>query len=407
MLNATWLVVILLSGSVAVAHQMTPCERALNAAPEIFAPRQLSRAALSEKGSWELLWHKTERGEVQLIAFQRASLLVRRLNPWTGGIVSEKRWLNDGAKTPTESMMHSVAGGELILASLRKAERTIELASDRSEFKIHLALEHDIRQIEVLSLNREVFVAVAGINSVSLFKRSGTQLEKVASIQSQPLMRRLYAFVSGEAQISLAFLSSDHKMRLFQWDNEINELKEGPGFVQLGGKAEPQALNGQVFFLASENTPGGNTSLRLFASGSKVFTRSVELKTVIGKAVMRDDGNGNAQLVIPIRNGGRSDLVTLDAARNQVVESTGIGDARTISDLSQTRLGGKEFFLFTKDSQIVYIQNGNETSILPAPARSFVRQLTPAMKLNNGQTAVAILGEGPAGSSVSVIGLTQ
>lgn len=371
---------------------------------EVFAPRQLSKAALPGRGGWELLWHRNMRGEVQLVAFERTGLKIKRLNPWTGGLITEKQLQFEGAKAPTDARMISTRSAELLVAVAR--DRVLELISDRSDFKLGASLNQDIRSLELLSLEDEVFVVAATINSAVLFKRQGQQLVKVASVESQPLLRRVMARSLGTQHLVLALLGSDQKMRLFQWDNVSSALKEGPSFAHSGDELELQARQEQaVFVVQDKNSEGKTTALRVYngGAGDKLIAQNVPVNQVIGPFVFREDG----RLLIPARQGERSLLLHVDPISGQVAETAGLGDARRISDLSVARLGAKDFYLFARDSQIIYIQNDNETSILPAPPRTSVQQLTAAIRLNNGQAAIAILGEGPTGTGVSVMALTR
>ena len=405
-----WVAVALMCSTTAFAHNRELCERELSsigAAAGLFAPKQISKTHLSEKAGWEILWNKTREGEVQLLAVQRATLLVRRIDPLTGAILSDKQFLSANSKTPSSSLIQVTPTGELLIAAARATDKAVDLYSDRSDFKITAYLGQDVRHIQLITLNggNDVFIAASTINTITLFRRAGAKLEKVSFIESQPLIRQLFAFETGAGQIALGYLGTDHKVRLFNWDDQFDELSERPGFVQLGGRLTAQAVNGRVVFFALENVAHGGVTARLVSAGEKVTTQVVNVKPVIGEPLWDTDAAGQASLLIPVRDGARSELLRIDPTSGRSVEAMGLGDARAISDLSQFRLGSKHFHVFTQNGMIVYIQSENETSILPAPARSRIVQTTGAMRLTDGQTAIAVLGHGLQGVSVNVISL--
>ncbi len=408
--KASWAAVGLLISTMALAHNTDDvCQRELSAiASGVYAPKQISKTLLSDKNGWEILWHKTTEGESQLIAVQRPSLLVRRINPLTGAIINDKQLVSANSKTPSATAVQSTAAGELLVASARGSDKAVDLFSDRTDFKISAYLDQDVRQIELISLNggRDVFVVAGTINSITVFRRNGNKLEKVSFIESQALIRKMYAFESGDGQIAISYLGTDHKVRSFNWDDQVDELKERPGFVQLGGWIVPKAVNGQVLFMSFDHIANGATSARVFSSGTKVFGQSLDLKSVIGSFIWDADTGDQPNLLVPVRNGARSELLRIDPIRGRILEATALGDARTISDLSQFRLGNKNFYIYTRDGMIVNIQSENEASVLPAPPRSRISQTTGVMRLHDGQLAVAVLGQGPLGVSVNVISLS-
>lgn len=409
MLKASLAAVGLLFSVMAVAHNDEVCQRELfTSGSGTFAPKQISKTFLSKKNGWELLWHRTSAGEVQLLAFHRSTLLLRRIDPLTGSVISDKQFLTANSNAPSSVIAQSTEAGEVVIAAARAADKAVDLYSDRSDFKITAYLDQDVRQIHLISLNggRDVFVAASTINTITLFRRAGNKLEKVSFIESQPLLHKTYAFEAGDGQIAIASLSSDHKVRVFNWDDQVDELKERPGFVQLGGRTTPFAVNGQVLFVSTDTTTDGGNPTRVFSTGTKTFGRSFDLKSVIGSFSWDAELNGQPHLLVPVRNGTRSELLRIDPLRGRVMDITALGDARTVTDLSQFRLGNKSFYIFTRDGSMVTIQSDNETSVLPAPARSRINQTTGVMRLHDGQIAVAVLGQSQSGVSVNVVSLS-
>lgn len=400
----------LLASTTAFAHQHDNCgERSLvlpGSAGVVFQPTLLSKTPLAEKNGWELQWHKSGRGETQLLAIQRPNMLVRRINPLTGKIISEKQFLSNNFKSNGPTVVHTTNSGELVVAVTRGSDGAVDLYSDAREFRVSAYLSEVIKSIQVVSTpGGDLFLVASTPVGVTVFKRGDKQMEEIAKIKTDGGVRQLFAFEGHDNTIEVAFWGLDHKIHVFSIDGDLanDSLQPQPSFVQLGGRLSAGRVNGRLLFSALENTRSG-TSARFFSISERPFSKNLELPQVIGETLFAMNGT---QVVIPLKGEDSSVIRKIELTTGKTVgEDIPVGDARLISDLSQFTIGNKTYYVFTKDSSIAYIQNENEVSMIPAPERSSIRQTTPATVLGNGTPVIAVLGFGPAGSVINVISLT-
>ncbi len=391
----------------AQAHQAS-CEPWLALpAGRAFTPAAVAKTALSERNGWTLQWHKTARGERQLLAIQKTNMLIRRIQPLTGKVIAEKQYLNANAKMTGPATVHSTGNGELIVAVTRANEGAVDIYSDAEsrEFRISAYLSEVIKSIQVVSLpTGDLFLLAATHKGVSVFKRVQNRMDLVANMKSEAGVRQMFAFQGRDNDLEIAFLGLDHKVHLFNYDTELESLEEKQGFIVLGGQLQANSINGRIMFIHTEHTRSG-TSARIFSvGGANAFSRNFNFEPMIGEALWAHDGSF---VMLPLKLADKSVIRKLEPTSGKVLgEDIVIGGARSVSDLSRFMIGAKEFFVFTQDFTIGYIFNENEPVLLPAPEKSAVKQMTAAVQMPTGEPVLAVLGVGPNGSVVNVLNLT-
>lgn len=379
-----------------------PCWQELTIpAGRSFQPTAIAQTRMPEKNGWSIQWHKNPKGDFELLAVNQAALIVRRIQPATGQILSEIKYLG-GARNNGPAVIHSAKNGELVVA--RAYENRLEIFGEAGGQPVSEMAKESIKQLEVVSLkNGDVFAVVAGNTTVQIFKREGARLVQAASVTSEAAIRQMFAVAGNNNDIELALFNLDYKVKAYNYDADVEALEAGAAVVQLGGKLSAAPVDGRMMLLAAENRREGS-SLRVFSVGERPVSRTLEMQPIAGEPMWGDKAQS---LVVPLQTPDKLILRRVETSTGKTVgEDMPIGDGRVVSDLSQFRIGSKVFYVFSKDGSLAYIQNENEVSVIAAPERSLIRQITPAVMLANGTPVLGVLGYGPAGSVVNVISLT-
>lgn len=370
-------------------------------AGQSFKPTAIAQARMPEKNGWSIQWHKNAKGDYELLAVNQAALIVRRIQPTTGQILSEVKYLG-GARHTGPSVIHSAKNGELIVA--RAVEDTVEVFNERGGQPVIAISKESVKSLQIVSLkNGEVFAVAAGNSSVQIFKRDGARLEQVAIVTSEAPIRQVFAAAGNSGDIEIALFNLDHKVKAYNYDADVEALEPGSAVVQLGGKLSATSVDGRLMLFSSENRREGAT-IRVFSMDDRSVSRTLDLQPLAGELMWGDKA---ANMVVPLQLPDKLVLRRIDIATGKAIgEDLAIGDGRIVSDLSQFRIGNKVFYVFSKDGSLAYIQNENEVSVIAAPERSLIRQITPAVMLANGTPVLGVLGYGPSGSVVNIISLT-
>ncbi len=370
-------------------------------AGQSFKPTAIAQARMPEKNGWSIQWHKNAKGDYELLAVNQAALIVRRIQPMTGQILSEVKYLG-GARHTGPSVIHSAKNGELIVA--RAVEDTVEVFNERGGQPVIAISKESVKSLQIVSLkNGEVFAVAAGNSSVQIFKRDGARLEQVAIVTSEAPIRQVFAAAGNSGDIEIALFNLDHKVKAYNYDADVEALEPGSAVVQLGGKLSATSVDGRLMLFSSENRREGAT-IRVFSMDDRSVSRTLDLQPLAGELMWGDKA---ANMVVPLQLPDKLVLRRIDIATGKAIgEDLAIGDGRIVSDLSQFRIGNKVFYVFSKDGSLAYIQNENEVSVIAAPERSLIRQITPAVMLANGTPVLGVLGYGPSGSVVNIISLT-
>lgn len=385
------------------AHQSEGCVEELTLpAGQSFKPTAIAQTRMAEKNGWSIQWHKNSRGAHELLAIHQASLIVRRIQPLSGAILSEVKYLG-GARNEGPAVVHSAQSGELVIA--RALGNSVEIFPEQGGQPSVGRTRDPVKFLQVVSLkNGEVFAIAGGTSTIHIFKRSALRLEEVALLTSEAPIRQVFAAAGGNNDIEVALFNLDHKVKAYNYDADVETLdKDIPAVVQLGGKLSAVPVEGRLVLLAAENRREGS-SLKVFSLGEKPLTRSLETLPVAGEPAWGDKGSN---LIIPLQAANKLVLRRVDTTTGKVLgEDMAVGDGRMISDLSQFRIGQRRYYVFSKDGNFAYIQNENEASVIAAPERSLIRQITPAVMLNDGTPVLGVLGYGPNGSVVNIVSLT-
>lgn len=370
-------------------------------AGQSFKPTAIAQTRMPEKNGWSIQWHKNAKGDYELLAVNQAALIVRRIQPTTGQILSEVKYLG-GARHTGPSVIHSAKNGELIVA--RAVEDTVEVFNERGGQPVIAISKESVKSLQIVSLkNGEVFAVAAGNSSVQIFKRDGARLEQVAIVTSEAPIRQVFAAAGNSGDIEIALFNLDHKVKAYNYDADVEALEPGSAVVQLGGKLSATSVDGRLMLFSSENRREGAT-IRVFSMDDRSVSRTLDLQPLAGELMWGDKA---ANMVVPLQLPDKLVLRRIDIATGKAIgEDLAIGDGRIVSDLSQFRIGNKVFYVFSKDGSLAYIQNENEVSVIAAPERSLIRQITPAVMLANGTPVLGVLGYGPSGSVVNIISLT-
>lgn len=370
-------------------------------AGQSFKPTAIAQTRMPEKNGWSIQWHKNAKGDYELLAVNQAALIVRRIQPMTGQILSEVKYLG-GARHTGPSVIHSAKNGELIVA--RAVEDTVEVFNERGGQPVIAISKESVKSLQIVSLkNGEVFAVAAGNSSVQIFKRDGARLEQVAIVTSEAPIRQVFAAAGNSGDIEIALFNLDHKVKAYNYDADVEALEPGSAVVQLGGKLSATSVDGRLMLFSSENRREGAT-IRVFSMDDRSVSRTLDLQPLAGELMWGDKA---ANMVVPLQLPDKLVLRRIDIATGKAIgEDLAIGDGRIVSDLSQFRIGNKVFYVFSKDGSLAYIQNENEVSVIAAPERSLIRQITPAVMLANGTPVLGVLGYGPSGSVVNIISLT-
>lgn len=375
-------------------------------AGQSFKPTAIAQTRMPEKNGWSIQWHKNSKGEHELLAIHRTSLIVRRIRPTTGAILSEIKYLG-GSRNEGPSVVHSSATGEIVVA--RAEANLLEIFPEQGGQPSGARTREPVKFLNVVSLkNGEVFAIAGGTSTIQIFKRSGLRLEEVAAMTSEAPIRQVFAAAGKSNDIEIALFNLDHKVKAYNYDADVEVLdKDIPAVVHLGGgKLSATTVDGRLMLLAAESRRDGS-NLRVLSLGSGLKpqpSRTLELQTMVGEPAWGDKGSS---LIVPLQEANKLVLRQVDASSGKTLgEDMAIGDGRMISDLSQFRMGNRRYYVFNKDGVLAYIQNENEVSVIAAPERSQIRQITPAVMLNDGTPVLGVLGYGPNGSVVNVVSLT-
>ncbi len=378
------------------------CQRYLAAKPRLkFEPKVIAQTVLPNKGSWTLHWHKTARGQSQLIAIQKATMAVRRLNALSGKLIAEQKY--------SGSLMayHSTDEGSLVLATKGDTNDEIRVYLDDPNDVASAKLGQNIKDIQLVSFKSDIYAVVTTPTEIRVLKRISTSLDQVAKIEVQDGIKSSFAFKRTDLSIALVIHGMDHRVRYFEYDTDFEQLYNRGGITQLGGSIVPTMVKNNPYILLLDNS-NRKVETRVFFTRGNSYSPSMKFDTLLGQITWDTSADGKeANLLIPAIS-AESGRVLLHINPGQPdlspIAELPLNDARKISDVAVVRSGDKSYYVYTRDHAITYIQNENEVSIIQAPKGTRIEQ-TSTSPSQFGESLIAVSGQGASGTVVQIIRL--
>lgn len=374
------------------------------------SPHLASTVTLPQKSGLDLYWHRNSEGQTQLMALLRDKLLLYRIDPLSGEVISE-RALNGTQRRRGSYAVHSTGKGEFLVASARWLEndqQTIDIYSDADHLR--LEIDHDIpgdtKKITWVESNDNLFLITHTANWFGVFRRDKNVFKLVGDpsdeLDANILIRNLEVLQDKDGQMLFAVHTANHKIDLYKMDTDFEDIEKLRSFSPSVGKVSGVVTQKDDVIFAATETSRSTEHLRFYLNRQKVYSPEIKLGPSVGEHTWIRSGE-QFLFAVPTRISKTDTRIRLFNPHTQAVEEVRAGDAKVISQISSLSTATDNFLIFNRDNKLVGVRGKNAETLIPAPSRTQLRHVLAPMNLSGSTVpAIAVLGEGPKGSTIEV-----